>query len=694
MKKKKKINITAILIVILLLLSFYLIHTIYLFNGIENKIRYIIITFFIIIDIICIINLFEKKKHKIKKKRLLTNISLLVVIFLYIVVYTNLNEIYSFFKNLNKDITYTTSLVTLTTNNITDTKLIENYKIGLIEDNNIDAINSVLDEGNLRNRNEIITYTNYPELITALYENNVSYIFLPGNYIDTYKDTEEFKDISEKVKKVTESKDFTKEKEEIKLSGTGKDIKEPFTMLLIGIDSTTDGFKNADSFNGDSLILLTFNPNTLNLTMLTIPRDTYVPISCFPNKEENKITHAAAKGTSCVIETIENFLNIKIDYYAKINFTGMVDLVDALGGIEVNVPYNICEQNSKREFGSKMIYIRKGYQKLNGEEALAFARNRKKNEEYCSKEWTSTYRDDFSRQENQQAVIKAILEKAKEIKDLESLKKVMNAISKNIDINMNENTIFSFYNLGKDIMLSTSNSDILNIIKLYIDGQGQIIYDEKTKLKLWNYIPHNESVEEVIKAMKENLGEINEDIKDFTYEYNEEYNPKPIGKGPYKTYFIYDLLPDITSMTLQEAEKWAVKYNVKLNIKYITKKGYKDGTIISQDYPVKKRIDKIEDRKVTIEVVKNSNEVSANNEKIDCLKNENSICNLPNFVSEDKSSITNWASKFSNTINIFYKYEKSDEEEGTVIKQDVKEGTTVKELINKSITITFTIAKK
>ncbi len=693
MKHKKKINITAILSIILLLLSFFIIKTIYRFNGIENNIRYITIFAFIIFDIF-ILSLI-KTKHNKKKKRIYTNAFLIVGIMGYIFLYTNLNDIYSFFTSLNKNVTYTASLVTLSSNNVSDTKDIKNEKIGISNDLNKDATDSIIESEHLNVSNDIITFETYPELIVALLNENVKYIILPSNYSDTYKDTEEFGDLNQKVKTVKTSKEFTKEKEELKLSSTSKEVGKPFTMLLMGIDSTTDGFKNSDSFNGDTLILLTFNPKTMNLTMLSIPRDSYVPITCFPNKEENKITHAAAKGTSCVIETIENFLSVKIDYYVKINFTGLVELVDALGGIDIDVPYNLCEQNSKRQIGDKTIYIRKGFQTLNGEEALAFARNRKKNEDYCSKEWTSVYRDEFTRQENQQNILKAMLNKIKNIRDLQSLKKIMNAISNNIDTNMEEDTIFSFYNLGKDIMLKSKTDEILNIIKLYIDGQGQIIYDERTKLNLWDYVPHKESVDEVIKAMKINLGEIEDDSYDFSFSYGEEYNPKPIGKGPYKIYFIYDLLPDFTKMNINEAKEWADKYNVTLDIKYVNNSSRKDGTVISQNYPFKKRVDKIDNRTVTIEVVKNgSGSLEKEAIKVNCLNDaSNSVCLLPNFVGKNKSDVLSWANKFSNTINIFFNYEKSDKNDGIVLKQDQNEGVKVSDLINKNKTVTFTISK-
>lgn len=541
--------------------------------------------------------------------------------------------------------------------------------------------------------NELVNFDSYLTMINALYEKEVDYIFLPTNYSDIFSTTEGFEDLDTKVKTITTTEKETS-KEEVELLGSSKDISEPFTILLIGIDSTTNGLKQADSFNGDSLMVVTFNPTTMNATMLSIPRDSYVPIACFPGKYENKITHSASRGTSCVINTIEDFLDVEIDYYMKINFTGLVDLINALGGIEVDVPYSFCEQNSKRKFGNSTIYVTKGYQTLNGEQALAFSRNRKSNAQYCSKEWTQGTRSDFVRASNQQAVVQAILNKMKDFTSIDKLKSVLSVISDNLDTNMTEETILSFYNIAKDVMLTSSSDEVLSIQKLVLTGYGQYIYDETSKLQLWNYIPNKKSVEDIKNAMKVNLGlKEHEIIKTFSYSINEGYETITIGSGPYSSHTTYDLLIDLTKKDLAGAESWAKKNNITLKIEYVSSTKYGDGKIIEQDYPVNKRLDKITNKTVTIKVVKNETVVTPS--KVDCLEDEgNSVCIVPNFVSKSKSDVTSWGESFSNTVALYFEYKESDEKEGTIINQSVKSGTTVKELLEKNTTLTITIAKK
>lgn len=687
-KKKFKLHKWIIISLIYILSSIYLIHSILLFNKIENLIRYIIIGIISLSGLLLLIKIIFGKK---KKHHYVLSTILILFSVLFIFLGFNLNKIYSYFADLNKDVVYSTSLVTLKETKDTDMKVLKGAKFGLISDaNSVDGYvmaQEIIKKEEYSSKNKIVYYNGYHELILALYNKEVDYIFLPTNYVDVFGTNEGFEDIGEKLRTITTSEKEASKKE-IELSGSSKDVNEPFTILLIGVDSTTDGLQNADSFNGDSLMLVTFNPKTMTATMLSIPRDSYVPIACFKDQYRNKITHSAAHGTSCVINTIQNFLDIKIDYYMKINFTGVVDLVNTLGGIEVDVPYNLCEQNSKREFGDKMVYIRAGHQTLDGEQALAFSRNRKKNEDFCSSEWTEGYRDDFVRAANQQVVVQAMLDKMKSFTSISNLEDLLKVISKNIDTNMSQETMFSFYNLAKDVLLSSSSTNVISIQKLFLEGDGQTIYDETSKLNMWNYILNDKSVNEVKKAMNVNLGlDKYEEIKTFSYSMNEEYTPKVIGKGNYDTP-LYDLVYQLTGETIEDCQEWAQKRNLTLDIQYVQDSTKKNGIVTSQEYPVLKRIDLIPNRTMKVTVVKNSDG------KVDCVETpENKACKIPDFKSKTKSDVINWANKFSNTINIDFKEIESDEKEGTIIEQSIT-NKTVKDLIEDELTLKISIAKE
>ena len=607
MKKKVKIHYSSIFAIIFIISSIYLIHGILLFDKIENFLRYAVIAIIILIDLLILGKMFFGKKKK--KRHYIYSTFLIIFSVLFIFLGFNLNKVYSyihsFFSDINKNVIYSTSLVSLKENENVSLNSLKDKKIGVSNDSDIQNLSQdLIKKYSLDKNNTLVDYDSDTKMIMDLYDKVIDYAFLPTNFVDVYGTREGFEDIGNKLVAVdTTQKEVTKE--EVKLSGSSKDVSEPFTILLIGIDSTINGLQNADSFNGDSLIVVTFNPSTMSATMLSIPRDSYVPITCM-NNVDNKITHSAAHGTNCVIKTIQNFLDIKIDYYMKINFTGVVDLVNAVGGVEIDVPYDLCEQDSKRRFGSHMIYIEKGLQTLNGEQALAYARNRKNNTQFCPKKWTLGERNDFIRSAHQQEVIQAVLNKMKNFKGLDDLKKILNVISKNLDTNMTESTMFSFYNIAKDVLISSDSDEVISIQKLYLDGTGQMIYDERSRLVLWDYVLNKNSLNAVKKAMKDNLsGKKQELITEFSYTYGENYETKVIGKG-YSGTTTYPLLKNLVGMKLSQAESWANSKGITLKVEYVKDSKNSNNTIISQDYPVSKRIDLIPNNVVTVKVVQNS----------------------------------------------------------------------------------------
>lgn len=152
--------------------------------------------------------------------------------------------------------------------------------------------------------------------------------------------------------------------------------KDPFAVLLIGSDARKEGSNN---WRPDVMMIAAINPKKKSMKIVSIPRDTWVEIAN-TNGGKAKINHAAHYGVTHGVdpikntrETIENFINIPIDHYAKVNFAGFMDVVDVLGGIEVDVKRSF----SAESFGGKRLRFEEGPQKLNGEQALAYARMRK-----------------------------------------------------------------------------------------------------------------------------------------------------------------------------------------------------------------------------------------------------------------------------------------------------------------------------
>ena len=581
-KKKKKCRLwLALLSIIVILSNLFAIYNILLLGPIEEVIRYIIIGIFVVFDLIIIFKVRSKRRHKEKKARLLT-----FFLILYLLINCAISGLimyaYGTLSSINRDtVTYSSSLIVPSSSEIEDVKDLKDNTIGILSDESSPEgniiPNEVIDENKLKDENEIVEYDDYFTAMADLYEGEVDSIFVPTDYPSMFVSMETYQNIKDDTKII-----LTKEKEMKKTSNrnssAGKSVTEPFTILLMGVDSEQEGLSKNTVANGDSLILVTFNPNTLNATMLSIPRDSYVPIACWSGTPENKITHAAAYGTDCMMDTIENYFDVTIDYYAKINFKGLVSLVDTLGGITVEVPQDLCTDNSNRE---GQVCISAGLQTLNGEQALVLARNRKQ-----------LAGGDLDRGLNQQLVIQGILNKVKDMKSINQVMDVLNTVTNNLDTNFTEQQILSFYDIAKDIMnnsLQKDDADLINIEQLYLDGTGQMIYDERSRMVLWDYVPNTASRDDIVKAMKVNLEqEEPEMIKEFSFSINDEdYEKTVTGTGPYKTAFTYDLLPDFTGDSMSQAESYANAHGIR-----VTFKG-NSGYVVSQSLPANKRIDLI-----------------------------------------------------------------------------------------------------
>ena len=585
-KKGKSRIVVVIFTVIALLISAFSIYEIFLLNSIENVARYIIIGILIIIDLFILFRaryICKNKKNKSSK-----HVAYILFLIFYSLICGIIGAVifyvYGTLNGINKVyVTYTSDLVTMTSNKANKISDIKDYTIGIL--NKKDSPDGyvipqeIIKENKLQDNNDIESYDNYPSMLADLYSGEVDAVFLPDGYQSMFSSISEYENITTDTKIII-SKDKKMKKADTSKSETAssnKSIAEPFTILLMGIDSTDEVLSKNAVANGDTLILITFNPKTLSATMLSIPRDSYVPIACWSNKAENKITHAAGYGTDCMMNTIENYFDVNIDYYAKINFKGLVKLVDAVGGVDVNVEKKLCTDDSSR---GQEICINPGYQTLNGEQALVYARNRK-----------SLANGDFGRAQHQQELVKILINKVKTINNVSKFMEILNTVSNSLDTNLTTDQILSFYNVAKDIAirsLAADDADLIDIQQLYLQGDGQMIYDENARMVLWDYIPNKDSRNDIVTAMKENLGKIDHKvIKKFSFSINSPYEKEVIGEGPYKTSYTYKLLPNFIGYSEATARSMASRYGISVSFKG------GNGTVIAQSYPANKRIDKI-----------------------------------------------------------------------------------------------------
>ena len=224
------------------------------------------------------------------------------------------------------------------------------------------------------------------KLASDLYSGDCDAILLNESYRDLIKET--YSNFDSKTKVLWHTKLVEK------VENTASDInvtKKPFVCYISGVDSRGGVNENSRS---DVNLLVTVNPNNGQILMTSIPRDYYVELANCGKKD--KLTHSALYGgTDNSVKTIEDFLDINIDFYARVDFQSVIQLVDALGGID------IYSDKAFIPYTDHGIKIPEGNVHMNGRMALAFARER------------YTYKSgDQHRTENQQAVLQAIIKKA------------------------------------------------------------------------------------------------------------------------------------------------------------------------------------------------------------------------------------------------------------------------------------------
>jgi len=273
-----------------------------------------------------------------------------------------------------------------------------------------------------------------------------------------YKDlTDTAKDIHEPIERVVSEK----REEPVVLKE-----QEPFSMLVLGVDA-----REGDRGRSDTIIVLTVNPETKSTKMVSIPRDTYTEI--VGRGMSDKVNHAFAfGGTEMALASIENLLDIPIDYVVQVNMDSFKDIVDAVGGISIN---------NTLDFKVGSHAFPKGQISLNGEEALSFVRMRYEDP-----------RGDFGRQDRQKQVIQAVLREGASVSSLLNYKSIFGAIGNNVKTNMTFDEMVEVQKNYRDA--------VKNVDQLYVEkGQGQTINS------IWYYMMNEEELNGITGELKEHL---------------------------------------------------------------------------------------------------------------------------------------------------------------------------------------------
>ncbi|EEM08856.1 Transcriptional regulator, LytR [Bacillus pseudomycoides] len=278
---------------------------------------------------------------------------------------------------------------------------------------------------------------------------------------------------------------FTRDKS--KLRAVDVEItKEPFSVLIMGIeDYATDG----QNGRTDSLMFATINPKTKNVSLMSIPRDSRVTIAGKNKKDKINAAHAYG-GEKMALDTVENFLRVPVDHYVKIDFKGFKGIVDAVGGITVDVPFNFEERSDIDYY--KLIQFKQGQQELNGEEALAYVRMRKQDPN-----------GDYGRAARQRQVLAAVVHKLNSASTVFKIKDLAEVVGKYVKTDIPVSDGLALYN-------KLSGFDPSNIKTIKLEGEDKKLND------IYYFIPDEMSVQNVRNEILKNLGQDKTDTNSTT----------------------------------------------------------------------------------------------------------------------------------------------------------------------------------
>lgn len=204
---------------------------------------------------------------------------------------------------------------------------------------------------------------------------------------------------------------------------------KPMTILLMGVDTGSGSREDQWVGNSDTMILVTVNPQTRETTIMSLERDILTNITQDGETVQAKLNSAYAQGgAELAIKTIQDLMNIHIDRYAMINMKGLVQLVDKVGGITVNNPFDfdISIEENEPEYTAK---IPPGRQEIDGEQALVYSRMRYQDPE-----------GDYGRQKRQRGVIEKIIKKVLTLDGLSNYQGIIEAVSDNMQTNISLDT--------------------------------------------------------------------------------------------------------------------------------------------------------------------------------------------------------------------------------------------------------------
>ena len=420
--------LTIVLDIIFIILIIYLIQI----RIIPNKYIIIISIVLLIIGIILTTTSYIIKNKVGKIIILLISILTLVLSTISIYYINTTNKLLNNIKDIKEESIY--YIIVNKNSNYNELKDLNNSKAGILTYNN-DNYNKIIKEINKNISIKGKKYNNINNIINNLYNKDIDTIIMNSNYYNMIVENIEYFEKNTKIIKEIS----------IKLNNNNKitktNLDKPFNILISGID--TYGSINKVS-RSDVNIIMSIDPTNNKILLTSIPRDYYVKLHTYNSYD--KLTHAGIYGINESMNTISDLLDTKIDYYIRVNFDTLIQLVDSIGGIDVYSDTSFKTYNK--------VSFNKGINHLDGKKALAYSRERKVFSE-----------GDRKRGYHQQQVIEAIINKISNSKVLLSnYSNIINSLSNILQTNIPNNDIKKFIN--KEL----NNPQKWNIESINLDG--------------------------------------------------------------------------------------------------------------------------------------------------------------------------------------------------------------------------------
>lgn len=431
---KRHFAFNRLISLILLILSF-----ITLFNIFKNG--YFSLFYDAIILVISLFVLFifirwlNSRKLRGFFKFILCLLSLIIII-LEIIFLNYGNRTILFLQSLKDDGTRVTTygIYVLSDSNYESMSDLSNKTIDYMEDESVyKALDNIKDEISITSDK----VSDIDDLLNNLFKSKCDSILLNTSYEPIIQETNS-SDFS-KLKKIKE----ISVRKKISVINSDTDLsKVPFAVYISGEDSNGNISSNSRS---DVNIILAVNPIDHKIGIVSTPRDSYVKLHM--NNKYDKLTHAGIYGAEESMNTLKDLYGINIDYYVKVNFTSFIDVIDTIGGVDVNVEKDFCESDQYRSVKKKdQICLSAGEQTLNGKQALAYARNRH-----------AFTTGDIARGNHQMEIIEAMIKKMSNPSMITRYNKILSELNGNMLTNISYNSLskLALKELGAD-----SNWDI------------------------------------------------------------------------------------------------------------------------------------------------------------------------------------------------------------------------------------------